>query len=273
MTTLPRDFTASCDDAWRRVQAAPGFLTEREARFLALVAAVTPAAGTILEIGSFKGKSTVGLASIVAQYGLGRVVAVDPFTAPASTDPGLGGAASSYDEFCRTVNAAGLTAYVEVHRMFSRDLARGWHRPIRFLWIDGDHTYEGVKEDIDLFGPHLADGAVVAMHDVLHTFPGPVRVFLEDVLRSDRFGPVGCCGSIGWAQYRPKDGAAPGFRVRRRALARRIEPLAAISARGREPSGIAKLRYQWYRASVPHGAVDPAAWAAQVTLPAGAGPT
>jgi predicted O-methyltransferase YrrM len=267
MTSLPRDFAASSDDAWRRVQAAPGFLTEREARFLALAAAATPAEGAIVEIGSFKGKSTVGLASIAAQYALGKVIAVDPFTAPASTDPGLGGASSSYDEFCRTLATAGLTAFVEVHRMFSRELARGWNRPIRFLWIDGDHTYEGVKEDLDLFGPHLAAGAVVAMHDVLHTFPGPVRVFLEEVLRSDRFGPVGCCGSIGWGQYRPNDGSAPAFRVRRRALARRIEPLATISARGREPRGITKLRYKVYRASVPHGAVDPATWAAQVAIP------
>ena len=103
MTSLPRDFAASSDDAWRRVQAAPGFLTEREARFLALAAAATPADGVILEIGSFKGKSTVGLASIAAQYALGKVVAVDPFTAPASTDASLDGAASSYDEFCRTL--------------------------------------------------------------------------------------------------------------------------------------------------------------------------
>jgi len=266
MTSLPPDFATASERAWQRVLAAPGFLTEREARFLALAAAASPARGAILEIGSFKGKSTVGLASIAARYGLGKVVAVDPFTAPASTDPGLGGSASSYDEFCRTLSAAGLFEQVEVHRMFSRDLARGWNRPIRFLWIDGDHTYEGVKEDIELFGPHLADGGIVAFHDVLHTFPGPVRVFLEDVLRSDRYGPVGCCGSIGWAQYRPRDGTAPEARVRRRALARRIEPLAAISARGREPSGITKLRYQLYRASVPHSAVDPEVWAAQVAL-------
>jgi len=265
MPALPKDFPAACDQAWQRVQAAPGFLTEREARFLALAAAASPAQGVILEIGSFKGKSTVGLASIAAHYGLGKVIAVDPFTAPASTDPGLGGSASSYDDFCRTLASAGLSDDVEVHRMFSRDLARGWSRPIRFLWIDGDHTYQGVKEDIDLFGPHLADGGVIAFHDVLHTFPGPVRVFLDDVLRSDRYGPAGCCGSIGWAQYRPRDGGGPGFRVRRRALARRIAPLAAISARGREPSGLTKLRYQLYRASVPHGAVDPAAWAALVS--------
>src|SRR3989442_3453102 len=56
-------------------------------RSLALIAAAAPGRGTILEIGSFKGKSTVGLASVSARYGLGKVVAVDPLTAPSSTDP------------------------------------------------------------------------------------------------------------------------------------------------------------------------------------------
>src|SRR4029077_10469806 len=87
---LPSDLTAAIDESWTRVRAAPGFLTEREARFLALVAACTPGRGTILEIGSYKGKSTVGLASIAQRYGLGPVVSVDPHSAPAVTDFGHG---------------------------------------------------------------------------------------------------------------------------------------------------------------------------------------
>jgi len=45
------------------------------------------------------------------------------------------------------------------------------------------------------FRPHLASGAIVALHDVLHTFEGPVRVFAEALLDSDEFGPAGLCGS------------------------------------------------------------------------------
>jgi len=246
------------------VSAAPGFLTEREARFLALAAACTPAPGVILEIGSFKGKSTVGLASVAARYRLGSVVAVDPHTAPSSTDPGLGGQASSFEDFRHTLTRAGLTDHVEVHRKFSRELATGWNRPIRLLWIDGDHTYPGAKQDLDLFVPHLAAGGVVALHDVLHNFAGPIRVFVEDVLRSDRYGPAGCCGSIGWAQYRPADGGSVGFRDARQALARRAARLVRLSQRGRDLRGLAKLRYKLQRALVPHGDVDPSAWVAAV---------
>src|SRR5207237_6088831 len=118
-TPVPPGLAAAIDEAWARVRGAPGFLTEREARFLALVAACAPAQGVILEIGSFKGKSTVGLASVAMRYRLGKVVAVDPHTAPSSTDPGLGGQASSFDDFRHTLTRAGLTDHVEVHRKFS----------------------------------------------------------------------------------------------------------------------------------------------------------
>ena len=240
------------------MRGAPGFLTEREARFLALVAACAPAQGVILEIGSFKGKSTVGLASIALRYGLGPVVAVDPHTAPAVTDYGHGTAQSSWEDFRMSLERAGVTHAVEAHRAYSRDLARGWNRPIRFLWIDGDHTYQGAKADIELFRPHLVPGGIVAMHDVLHSFEGPVRVFAEEVLASDDFGPAGVCGSIGWAQHRPGEGTR--WRATRTALARRLQRLIPFVRGGREPVGLAKLRWKLWRGLVPHAALDPAAW-------------
>jgi predicted O-methyltransferase YrrM len=256
--SVPPDLAAAIDEAWARVRAAPGFLTEREARFLALIAACAPAQGTILEIGSFKGKSTVGLASIAQHYAFGPVVAVDPHTAPAVTDYGYGSQQSSWDEFRASLRSAGVARSVEAHRAYSRDLARDWHRPIRFLWIDGDHTYQGAKTDFDLFRRHLAPHAIVAFHDVLHSFEGPVRVFVEEVLPSDQFGPVGLCGSIGWAQYRPADGSR--WREARRALARKAGRLIPFVRDGRQPRGLRKLGYKLLRGLVPHKAVKPEEW-------------
>ncbi len=240
------------------MRAAPGFLTEREARFLALVAACAPARGVILEIGTFKGKSTVGLASVATRYGLGPVVTVDPHSGPSVTDPDVGASGSSWDDFRASLRAAGVESAVEAHREYSRDLARGWSRRIRFLWIDGDHTYRGSKDDVDLFRAHLVPGAIVALHDVLHTFEGPVRVFAEELLDSDEFGPAGLCGSIGWAQYRPADGGE--WRDERRALRRRIGRLIPFVKDGREPLGLRKLRYKLWRGLVPHDAIKPEDW-------------
>jgi MMP 1-O-methyltransferase len=238
-------------------------LTEREARFLALVAAGAPAEGAILEIGSFKGKSTVGLASVARRYGFAPIVSVDPHSAPAVTDFGHGSQQSSWDDFQASLRTAGVAAHVEAHRAYSRELAQGWSRPIRFLWIDGDHTYRGAKEDIDLFRPHLVPGAIVALHDVLHTFDGPIRVFVEELLDSDEFGRAGLCGSIGWAQYRPQNGKQ--WREPRRALARRLSRLIPFVREGRTPTGVRKLRYKFWRSLVPHAAPDAAAWIGAVS--------
>ena len=257
------DFRDAIDLAWARIRAAPGFLTEREGRFLALIAACTPAQGTILEIGSYKGKSTVGLASIAQLYGFGPVVAVDPHSAPAVTDYGHGMAQSSWDDFRATLRAAGVENSVEAHRAYSRDLAKDWNRPIRLLWIDGDHTYNGAKDDIDLFGQHLVPNGIVAFHDVLHSFEGPVRVFTEVVLASDDYGPAGVCGSIGWAQYRPQDGK--NWQAARHRLKHKLERLIPFVRGGADPKGLRKLRYKLWRGLVPHAAPDAAAWVRAVS--------
>ncbi len=228
-----------------------------------LAAASAPARGAILEIGSFKGRSTVGLGLIARHYGLGPVVAVDPFTAPSSTDPRLVGQSSTFEDFQANLRRAGVTDVVEPHRMFSRELAPGWSRPLRLLWIDGDHTYEGAGEDIRLFKPFLAEGGILAMHDVLSNFPGATRAFLEQVLESDDFGPAGYSGSIGWAQYRPRDGSRPEFRRSRRRLAWSTRLLLRGLERG-EPTGLRLLPHKLRRALTPHGAVDPARWTAAV---------
>ena len=38
---------------------------------------------------------------------------------------------------------------------------------IDFLFIDGDHTYEGVKQDFEFYSPMVKEGGLIAFHDVL----------------------------------------------------------------------------------------------------------
>ena len=37
-----------------------------------------------------------------------------------------------------------------------------------FLFIDGDHTYEGVKKDFEMYSPLVRAGGFVAFHDIIH---------------------------------------------------------------------------------------------------------
>jgi predicted O-methyltransferase YrrM len=264
--SFPKDVDQTIERAWQRARVVPGFMADNEIRFIATVAACTPATGSTVEIGSFKGKSTVALATVADQYHLDPVVAIDPHAGLSYLGPDMPQQTQTFDEFLASLKSAGVEHKVEFHRAFSRDVARDWNRPIRFLWIDGDHSYKGCKEDFDLFAPYLADGAVVAFHDTLNAFDGPIRVFVEEVLRSDRFGPTGFVHSVSWGQYRPKDGAA--FRKQRAQLERRAAKLIPFVSNGDDLKGLRKIAYKLNRSRVPRKLISPAEWLRLVSNPA-----
>lgn len=39
-------------------------------------------------------------------------------------------------------------------------------RKYGYIYLDGDHSYEGIKRDYSLFRPHLAQGGILTMHDI-----------------------------------------------------------------------------------------------------------
>ena len=257
---VPPDLGEVLDEAWDAANRIPGFLLENEARLLGTIAACLPRAGTIVEIGSFKGKSTVMLAKVSQHYGLGPIVSIDPhnFNSVELQEHRTSPDASSFREFTDNLMAAGVSDLVDVRRSLSTDLLPDWSASIRFLWIDGDHSYQGAKADLDGFSPYLVSHGVVAFHDALHDFPGPIRVFVEDVLRSSRFGAAGFTNSIAWSQFRPDDGAQ--FEGQREALDRVASPLIGLVKDGPGLTGIRKIRYKLQRARVPRGALQPGQW-------------
>jgi predicted O-methyltransferase YrrM len=74
-------------------------------------------------------------------------------------------------------------------RQLSHQAADDWREPIDFLFIDADHTYEGVSRDWRAWASHVVAGGHVALHDARvvqgWTTPdtGPVRLSAE--LRAD----------------------------------------------------------------------------------------
>lgn len=79
MARLPtrfRDLSRVCDEGWALMRNAEDYLSEREARCIMIACALSPAQGANLEIGSFKGRSTLGIAHVCKRYDLGKVMAV-----------------------------------------------------------------------------------------------------------------------------------------------------------------------------------------------------
>lgn len=120
---------------------------------------------TIVEIGSARGRSTCAMALACRMNGKGRVYAIDPHDGNAWADRGT---EKDSLEFLRNrISDYGLGKYCEIIPTSSKAASSHWNRPIDFLFIDGDHTYEGVLSDLSLFKHWLTQRALVAFHDSL----------------------------------------------------------------------------------------------------------
>jgi hypothetical protein len=242
-----------------------GHLTDSDVRFLALAGAtLPPSLGEVLEIGSFAGKSTTILAKSIGLAGGDRVIAVDPHTLPAATDPADIDPGWLPQAFRRTLEINEVEHLVDFHRLRSDQFARSWDRPIRLLWIDGDHTYRGAAADFDNFSVYLRPGAVIAFHDVTNPFEGPLRVFCERVLSSSSFGACGVCGSIGWARYTGGAAGDAGLAMRKTKLHRRLGLLLPWSGQRGAHAKIKRRIFRLLRSFVPREDVDPEKWTAAI---------
>ena len=159
-----------------------GMLTPNEGRYLYKLAQLNHGKGAIVEIGSWKGKSTIWLAFGSMAAGDDKVYAIDPHTPL----PEEGYVEDTEADFRRNIEEAGIDSHVVAIIMTSEEAVKGWNRPVGLLWIDGDHRYEQAKQDFLLWEPHVIEGGTIAMHDTIRK-KGPKRVLWERIFRSNRF--------------------------------------------------------------------------------------
>lgn len=126
----------------------------------ALVRSLKP--DVAVEIGSARGKSTCFIGQGLRENRKGLLYAIDPHIATNWNDTG---AVDSFDMLRQNLRRVGVQDYVEIVRKMSDEAAKNWKRPIDLLLIDGDHTFDGVKRDWDLFSPFVRNTGVVIFHD------------------------------------------------------------------------------------------------------------
>ncbi|MFZ2202451.1 MAG: glycosyltransferase [Microgenomates group bacterium] len=170
-------------DTWeklfKKIDHIEGWLVPGQERVLYDLASRLKIGSTIVEIGSFKGRSTACL-------GLGAnksttVYAIDTF-AGNDKDFFLGnqyqGERQYLDAFKKNVEWVDLKNVVPIQSL-SSTIGRRWRLPIDLLFIDGSHIYEDVRSDFELFFPHVKPGGMVLFHDVDPAFPGVYKVWHE----------------------------------------------------------------------------------------------
>src|SRR4051795_1539515 len=134
-----------------------GWLTEAQARRLDAAARTVPPAGRIVEIGSFRGRSTIVLARAVADGA--EVVAVDPHIGSDrrpqedAEDHALGD--SDIEAFRATLAAAGVAERVRHVRERSAEALNDVTGPIDVLYVDGAHRFGPARDDVRDWGARV----------------------------------------------------------------------------------------------------------------------
>ncbi|MBI4936290.1 MAG: class I SAM-dependent methyltransferase [Actinobacteria bacterium] len=185
------------DEALAQVRDVDGWMSPDQAERLYRAAAGTRSGDQIVEIGSFRGRSTIVLASAAAD-GV-PVVAIDPHAGndrgPEEIEGFASEAATDHDVFTANLAAAGVTDRVRHVRKFSNDAHGDVPGEIAVLYIDGAHRFAPARADIVEWGARVSPGGTMLIHDSFSSV-GVTLAILRELLVSPRFRYVGRARSL-----------------------------------------------------------------------------
>lgn len=186
------DHPASLATVLKRVARIDGWMTSGQAAALHDAATRCPAGGRIVEIGSFRGRSTIVLASAAAP-GV-EVVAIDPHAGndrgPREIDGYDAEADDDHAVFNTNLAEAGFADRVRHVRAFSHDALSEVAGDIDVLYIDGAHRYAPALADIRSWGGRVTRGGAMLIHDSFSSI-GVTGAILRQLLAGDKFRYVG----------------------------------------------------------------------------------
>ncbi len=186
-------------------ESVEGFLSQNgknlfEGEVLFHLARRLPSHSTAVEIGSWKGKSTIWL-------GKGIESSHQQETALYAIDPHIGSAEHkqngekiwTFTEFESNIAKAELQSIVKPLVMSSVEGAKQIDKEIDFVFIDGAHDYESVKLDFETWFPKVKVGGTMAFHDSFIGWPGVQKVVDKELFLSNSFKHVRYINSITYA--------------------------------------------------------------------------
>jgi predicted O-methyltransferase YrrM len=200
------------DDALARAATVDGWMSDDQGRRLYDAAARCPPGGRIVEIGSFRGRSTIVLAAGAADSV--EVVAIDPHAGNDRGPQEIAGfadhAAADRDAFRANLERAGVAERVRHVAAFSSDAHGEVDDPIDVLYIDGAHRYRPASDDVHEWGGRVMDGGTLLIHDAFSSI-GVTAAVGRHLVFGGRFRYVGRSRSL--VEYRAD---LPGSGIGRR---------------------------------------------------------
>lgn len=208
---VPADLTPY-DELAPAVEALDGWMTPAQGRRLHDAARRCPAGGRVVEIGSFRGKSTVVLATAAPENA--EVVAIDPHAGndrgPNEIEGFAAEAADDHEVFLRNLRDFGVAERVRHVRAFSGDAHSEVADPIDVLYVDGAHRFAPARADLRGWGRRVAPGGTLLVHDAFSSV-GVTLAIGAELLADRRFRYCGRSGSL--VEYRADLGAGVAARA------------------------------------------------------------
>lgn len=176
-----------------------GFLFPNEAIELYRAASKLPRGSVVVEIGSWKGKSTYCLARGLKN---GKVVAIDSFDAFA--DDGseeiyqkTKGEKPLVDQFREKMQELNLMMKIDIFHGYSSQFVGKIPR-IHLLFIDGNHSRESCEFDFNNYSPFIVSGGYIVLHDYDPSRKnlGPTWVVDNIILPSGKYNFINLVNSL-----------------------------------------------------------------------------
>ncbi|HWC39713.1 MAG TPA: class I SAM-dependent methyltransferase [Acidimicrobiales bacterium] len=184
-------------DAVSAASQVEGWLTDEQAHQLWHSAASLEPEQRIVEIGSFRGRSTVALA-LAAPEGV-EILAIDPHSgvdrAPQETKLDLDAGAEDGQAFARNLRRFGVTDRVSHIQKPSSHALGDVHGGADVLFIDGAHGFRSARQDIVLYGDLVPQGGTMLVHDSFSSV-GVTLALISTLFSSGQFRYVGRTGSL-----------------------------------------------------------------------------
>lgn len=186
-------------EALAAVAHVEGWMTDAQGRRLHACAALVPPGGTVVEIGSFRGRSAIVLA--LAAPADARIVCIDPHAGSdrgpqeIAADAALGDADTA--AFAANLCAAGVADRITHVRAFSDapEAFAAVDGPVDLLYVDGAHRYGPALADLRLWGDRVAPGGTMLVHDTFSSV-GVTLATLRALAPSGRWAYAGRDGSL-----------------------------------------------------------------------------
>ena len=174
----------------RLTDTIEGWLTDKEGKYLYNLAKSCAGRGVIVEIGSWKGKSTIWLGTGSKKGGRIKIYAVDPHTGfPEHKNDHA--SVSTFPEFQRNLRNARVDDIVIPIVQTSAKAAKNFQYPVELIFIDGAHEYDLVRSDFDHWFPKVVNGGMMVFDDTTSAhWHGPKKVVEELVYKSRKFRNV-----------------------------------------------------------------------------------